>query len=138
MGQTTGKVDKRKQPHGGALNLGGTPGNRGGMGRPASEIRALFRGDLLATRQAIIDLIGDREPCETCGRKTTDADLIRLGDFFARYGLGAAQGGPDPGLISQLSAAVDQVLSELEGGEAAKQAIYDRWAMTLGRYGAKE
>ena len=33
---------KRPQPHGGALNAGGTPGNRGG-GRPKDEFKALMR-----------------------------------------------------------------------------------------------
>lgn len=28
---------KRPQPHGGALNAGGTPGNKGGTGRPPNE-----------------------------------------------------------------------------------------------------
>lgn len=40
--KTTAKsaaVAKVPQPHGGALNSGGTPGNKGGTGRPRSEVR---------------------------------------------------------------------------------------------------
>lgn len=41
--KTTAKTTVRKtpQPHGGALNAGGTPGNRGG-GRPPDEYRKLL------------------------------------------------------------------------------------------------
>lgn len=33
------------QPHGGALRNGGTPGNKGGTGRPKNEIREAARRD---------------------------------------------------------------------------------------------
>lgn len=33
------------QPHGGALRTGGTPGNKGGTGRPKNEIREAARKD---------------------------------------------------------------------------------------------
>ncbi len=36
-----GATEKVPQPHGGALSTGGTPGNRGGLGRPSSAVRAL-------------------------------------------------------------------------------------------------
>ena len=43
---TTGKkMVQVKQPHGGALNLGGTPGNKGGGSAP-SELRRIMRGHL--------------------------------------------------------------------------------------------
>lgn len=42
-GAKNGTVRKIPQPHGGALNSGGTPGNKGGTGRPPNAIRALAR-----------------------------------------------------------------------------------------------
>lgn len=40
----------------GALLTGGLPGNAGGIGVPASMIRALFRQDFLARRQILCDI----------------------------------------------------------------------------------
>ena len=101
-------------------------------------MRALLLGDAMVAREQLITRLSDTEECKACGRKMSDADVMRWFDLAAKYGIGAAKPGLDPEVISQLSAAVDQILSEVEGGEEAKQAIYDRWAMTLGRYGAKE
>ena len=101
-------------------------------------MRDLLLGDAITARAQLIKRLDQQQPCKECGRKMTDADVMRWFDLAAKYGIGAAKQGLDPELVSQLSAAVDQILSEVEGGEAAKQAIYDRWAMTLGRYGAKE
>ena len=36
-------ITKIPQPHGGALNSGGTPGHRGGSGRPPHSIKRRFR-----------------------------------------------------------------------------------------------
>lgn len=44
--KTTAKrtaVAKVPQPHGGALNAGGTPGNKGGTGRPPNSFRAFLK-----------------------------------------------------------------------------------------------
>lgn len=41
-GISTG-IERVPQPHGGALNAGGTPGNIGGTGRPPSQVRAASR-----------------------------------------------------------------------------------------------
>ena len=129
------EVPTRVPKHGrGRLNVGG---NHGG-GRLRSEVRALLLGDALVAREKLIKRLDDTKECETCGRKMSDADVMRWFDLAAKYGIGAAKPGLDPALVAELSASVDQVLSDMEGGEAAKQAIYDRWAMTLGRYGAKE
>ncbi len=49
------------QEHGGALKSGGTPGNKGGTGRPPSAIREHCRGSF-AERVAILEAIADGEP----------------------------------------------------------------------------
>lgn len=44
--KTTAKtpaIAKVPQPHGGALNAGGTPGNKGGTGRPPNSFRAFLK-----------------------------------------------------------------------------------------------
>lgn len=129
--------DTVEQPHGGALYRGGVPGNRGGHygGKRPSEIRALFREDLMATRQLIIETVGDREPCPTCKRKTTDADLIRLADFFAKFSLGPAKGGIDPALVIEMSESVRRIF---EATDEQMEALYEAWAPTLGRHAAGE
>jgi hypothetical protein len=59
-GKTTARcgVAKVPQPHGGALNAGGTRGNAGGTGRPPSELRARLRGSF-DQRIAVIEAIAD-------------------------------------------------------------------------------
>jgi len=49
------------QEHGGALKSGGTPGNKGGTGRPPSAIREHCRGSF-AERVAILEDIADGKP----------------------------------------------------------------------------
>lgn len=111
-GETTGRRSARlpaliPQPHGGALRTGGTPGNRGGAGRPSSEIRARLRGSFDA-RVAILEEIADatvplRGKCEHCGEVTiakaetgeevkapeqpSYADRLRSLDIMAKIGL---------------------------------------------------
>lgn len=133
-GDSGPKPDKVPQAHGGALYAGGVKGNRGGRTYP-SEVRALFMGDLLATRKKIVKVIGKREPCEKCGRKTTDADLIRLAEFFARYSIGAAKAQLDPGLMIELSEAVRRTFA---ASEEQMDALYKAWALPLGRHAAGE
>ena len=43
------------QPHGGSLRNGGTPGNRGGTGRPKNEIREAARRDFEAAMPLIAE-----------------------------------------------------------------------------------
>lgn len=72
---------KIPQPHGGALNAGGTPGNKGGTGRPPSEVRRAFLEALQggpAALQAIIASSASR-----------DADRIAAIAAAAKIGLPA-------------------------------------------------
>jgi hypothetical protein len=71
------------QPHGGALNSGGTPGNRGGSGRPPSEVRRIAR-DAFAERLPILARIADgevvlplRDRCAACGYEHPNAEAER-------------------------------------------------------------
>lgn len=52
-GETTGVV-RIPQPHGGALNSGGTKGNRGGRGATPSRIRAALRRDFVAEARPLL------------------------------------------------------------------------------------
>jgi hypothetical protein len=74
------KLAKIPQPHGGALNAGGTPGNRGGRGHPPSELRALAREafarqfprlEAIAEGRVVVPLV---ERCGKCGYEPTDAE----------------------------------------------------------------
>ena len=82
-----GKGELVPQPHGGAIRRGGT--NRGGTGRPASEIRARMRGSL-DERIAIAEQIADNP-------QSSDSDRLKALDFLAKYGIGTKQehSGPD-------------------------------------------
>src|SRR5215213_9855370 len=69
------KPVKIPQPHGGALNAGGTPGNRGGRGYPPSEVRRIAR-DAFAARVPILERIAEgrivvplEERCASCGHE---------------------------------------------------------------------
>ena len=68
------------QPHGGALRNGGT--NRGGTGRPPSEIRQRLRGSF-ADRIKILEEIADKAEA--------NQDRIRALDILAKYGLGTTK-----------------------------------------------
>lgn len=96
---TTGRQPhKIPQPHGGALNSGGTPGNAGGLGRPASDIKARLRGSFY-DRIPLLEQIADacvpiREQCPQCKYlapdevlvvRTADADRLRALDMMAKY-----------------------------------------------------
>lgn len=89
------------QPHGGALRNGGT--NKGGPGRPASEIRERCRGSFYE-RIPILEEIADahvalRQKCEKCGHEPKDlvpeistpqvSDRIRAITELGKIGLGA-------------------------------------------------
>ena len=69
------------QPHGGALNSGGTPGNRGG-GRPSHAVKQAFCGDLELAHERILSLLHDPSL-----RFTDLLDLYgELLDRLERYG----------------------------------------------------
>ena len=68
----------RPQPHGGALRNGGW--NRGGPGRPPSELRALVRLSF-EERVAVLESIADN-------RRAAAKDRIRAIDVLGKYGLG--------------------------------------------------
>ena len=121
------------QKHGGALLTGGLPGNPGG--RPRAEFRATMMGDALTTRDELIKRLDAREPCSECGRKMSDADVMRWFDLAAKYGIGVAKSSLDPALVSEMAAAV---LRHGDISDEAMQAIYRDWALTLGRSAAGE
>jgi hypothetical protein len=89
-------VAKIPQPHGGALNAGGVPGNRGG-GRPTSDLRERLRGSF-AERVKVLESVADGEALvqvkDAAGKITemlTSAsvpDRLKALDLMARYGLG--------------------------------------------------
>lgn len=103
--KTAGKTtapSKRPQPHGGALLTGGVPGNKGGTGRPPSELRAQLRGSF-AERVKVLEQFADgsmplRERCPKCGHEepaslatalpVEPSDRLRALDMLAKYGLG--------------------------------------------------
>lgn len=144
--KTPSKTPKKKQPekrvpkHGaGMVYSGGVPGNKGGTGRPPSEIRKLFRSDLMETREILVRHMAATEKCEECGRNgIRDTDLIRLADFYAKYGIGTAKSGVDPDLVSDLARAVEEELPDIEGidMDIVKEQIFGRWAITLGKVAA--
>ena len=119
-----------EMPNGGRLWSHGPPPDRQvpGPGRPRSAIKAAALqayGDRLHILTAIAD---DKKHRERIAALKLLADT---GDANRPMAI-------DPELIRELSDAVDAVLSGLPGGDEAKQAIYERWAMTLGRRMANE
>jgi len=74
------------------LNVG-NPGNKGGTGRPTSEIRAKCRGSF-DERIKVAEQIAD-------AKESTDSDKLRALDLLGKYGLPAQQeqSGPDGGPI---------------------------------------
>ena len=72
------------QPHGGKLRHGARRGtNRGGTGRPPSEIRERLRGSF-DERVAVLEDIADSEA-------HAPADRLRAIDLLAKYGLGTTK-----------------------------------------------
>ena len=71
-------VELNKQDHGGALLSGGVPGNRGGTGRPKSEVRLRCRGSF-DQRIPIIEAIID-------SGESSSADKLRAMDLLGKYG----------------------------------------------------
>lgn len=77
---TVSGVTKIKQPHGGALNSGGKPGNKGGPGRPPSALRAKLR-EAAWRRIDVLRQIAD-DP------KATQNDRMKAVDLMLKYGVG--------------------------------------------------
>lgn len=71
---------KIPQPHGGALNAGGTPGNSGGKpgrsGRPRSALRERAFGSF-EERLAVLEKIADNDDAQ-------DSDRIRAVDTIGK------------------------------------------------------
>src|SRR5687768_5504396 len=67
----------------GALLSGGLVGNRGGLGRPSSEVRARCRGSF-ADRIHILESIADDV-------SIAPSDRIKALELLARYGLGTVK-----------------------------------------------
>ena len=116
------------QPHGGALLSGGQIGQTPGPGRPRSAIKHAALQAYGARLHILTEIADNEEHKERIAALKLLADT---GDANRPMAL-------DPELIRELSDAVDAVLTEFPGGEVAKQAIYERWAMTLGRRMANE
>ncbi|GLC25077.1 hypothetical protein [Roseisolibacter agri] len=76
-------VTKVEQPHGGALLSGGVEGNRGGTGRPKSEVRALALEGAERAIPVLIDIVEDAQL-----RKKKPAVVAIAGDKLLKYGLG--------------------------------------------------
>lgn len=89
------------QTHGGALNSGGTPGNRSGPGRTPNELRALFRkplAQLLPVVQGIAEAKHTQEvTCPHCEEKHEVETFAKVKeklaavDLLSRYGIGTRQ-----------------------------------------------
>ena len=90
------------QAHGGALRHGGT--NKGGTGRPRSEVQQLLRGRLTDTAIEALRRIAEsprvafvEAVCPECGHRHTvecddspagDSDRLRAADIVLKYGTG--------------------------------------------------
>jgi hypothetical protein len=110
------------------LQSGGVKGHKGGTGRPPSAIRKLLLGDLERVRTELLAVLDQREKCRECGRNLSDADLIRLAHFYARYGLGESSA-YDPDLMTELGEAVADVV-----GLDTWHEVRAKWVQILGRY----
>jgi hypothetical protein len=102
-----------------------------GPGRPPSEIRKLFRGDLLQTREEIIRYLERQKPCKACGQRISLGELTRLADFLAKYSIGQAKGGMDPHLMHDLA----QAVQEVTGASTEMMAeLFQRWRRVIGTH----
>ena len=92
-------------PHGGALKLGGNPGNAGGTGRPPNEVRRALRNVLDGKGLAVVE--------EIIGNPAIDAgDRLRAIEIAARYGLGTSDT-----LTADVTARPGVIALPPEGGE---------------------
>ena len=120
-------VNKVAAPNGGQWNAGGTPGNKGGTGRPPSEIRQVCREKGYDAIQVLAGMLEAHESKETLLSPT---EAIRLADVLSKYGVGSTiqytMGSPEtlklvietverlyPGVISATKV-VDSVMEQLK------------------------
>lgn len=82
-GSKNGKPHKIPQPHGGALNSGGTPGNKGGTGRPPNVIREMAREGMTKALPNILRIA----TASTSGQAVRDGDAVAAFAALARVGL---------------------------------------------------
>jgi hypothetical protein len=108
--KTTAKtaIAKQPQPHGGALNRGGTPGNAGGTGRPPSAIRATAREEFDKLLPRIVRIAR--------AKSTRDADRIRAVDMLGKYGMDQALS------VADVRAALEQTVGEIRAMLPGEQA----------------
>lgn len=69
------------QPHGGALRIGGKPGNAGGTGRPPDRIREWYREIISTKGVEFAEALFEREG-------VSDADILRFMDMGNKMGWG--------------------------------------------------
>lgn len=110
------------QPHGGALKVGG---DHPRPGRPSSEIRRIMRGDLVKVRDRLVEILDDQDA------EIKHADLTRMGEFFARFGLGENK--YDTELVDELSRAIAEVLAEHQDRDELLSQIKARWLPILAK-----
>ena len=118
------------QEHGGALNPGGTPGNKGGTGRPPNELRGTLREILERGLPVLEGYIEGRVPvkmvgrCEECGHEHEDykllpTDMILLQTVKATDRLKALEMAAKYGGVAELSLTVDELPEEADTPERA-------------------
>ncbi len=121
------------QEHGGALNSGGTPGHKGGPGRPPNELRGTLRDLLEQGLPTLAGYIEGRVPvkmvgkCEKCGHEHEDYELlpddirslsVKDADRLKAMELAARYGGVD-----KLSLTVDEQPEQ----EITPERVADMW-----------
>lgn len=126
----TPTAQMQKPSHGNGMLKVGNPGNAGGPGRPRSEIR---KAAALAfdRRIPVLEAIADSP-------KAKDADKTGAIRLMMQAGGIGREPSIDRELIRELAEGLESELPDVEGMEAVKQRIYERWAVTLGRYAAGE
>lgn len=116
------RVTKIPQPHGGALNSGGTPGHRGGSGRPPSALRARLTDSLLENVPILEAFASDE--------KYDPADRLRAIDLMGKYGPGTVKGISLDDVRERLHAQREVLQRELEPDVYARLVVALRavWA----------
>lgn len=129
--QSSGRPPLVPQPHGGAIQRGGTPGNPGG-GRPPSVLRERLRGSF-AERIPVLEGFADgvvplSQRCEFCGKEPTEKleavlkvlgnDRLRALEIMAKYGLGVTKALSDEEVKERLR----QTLATIRGALPPAQA----------------
>ena len=125
----------------GALNSGGTPGNKGG-GRPPNELRGSMREILEEGLPHLREFVTGERPsaaevkCPECGeevlvelKEASPADQLKAMDIVARFGL--PKEGYDQDLISELWDATEGALPELD--PAIVEKVKKAWVPILAR-----